>query len=92
MILQLNDFKGESSYGFPMSSYKTFQASTKYDYSVGLVKSILEYCSIIWSSIYDIVNRIETKQKRFVRTLASKLELRKKLVTYNDRLNRLLKM
>lgn len=54
---------------------------------VALVRSILEYCSVVWSPIYNIhIDRIEAIQRRFFRHLSSKFGLRRTLSTYDARL------
>lgn len=52
-----------------------------------LVRSILEYCSSVWSPIYNThIDRIESVQRRFVRVLSARCGLRRKLPNYNGRL------
>lgn len=54
-----------------------------------LVRSLVEYCSSVWSPIYKThIDRIEAIQRRFVRALCSKLGLRRKILEYVDRLQK----
>lgn len=52
-----------------------------------LVRSIVEYCSVIWSPFYKThIDRIEAIQRRFLRYLSAKFGLRRKLSNYEARL------
>lgn len=76
--------------GFILRTTKPFQRTksvvTLY---TSLCRSILEYCSSIWSPCYSVHrNRIESVQKRFLRHLCSRHGLRRSLPEYGDRLHR----
>lgn len=52
-----------------------------------LIRSILEYNSVIWSPQYNIhIDRLEAIQRRFIRNLTTKLGMKRKLPTYEARL------
>jgi hypothetical protein len=54
-----------------------------------LVRSILEYCSPVWSPFYAVhVDRLESIQRRFVRFLCARAGVRRLIPDYSDRLLR----
>ncbi|KAL4720064.1 hypothetical protein ACJJTC_015781, partial [Scirpophaga incertulas] len=74
--------------GFLMRSIRPFkEPNTIIILYKALIRSVLEYCSVVWSPYYDQHrNRIESVQRRFVRHLSTKVGLRRKLQTYEKRL------
>lgn len=52
-----------------------------------LVRTIVEYCSAVWTPIYQThIDRLEAIQRRFVRALCYKYGLRRKINQYDQRL------
>jgi hypothetical protein len=52
-----------------------------------LIRSVLEYNSIIWCPQYQThIDRLEAVQRRFLRHLSSKMGMRRRLTTYEARL------
>lgn len=76
--------------GFIQRSGSNFSVDTLKLLYCSLVRSILEYCSIIWCPSYDIhINNIEAVQKRFLRYCAFKLGYLRDEYNYDDILVRL---
>lgn len=80
--------KASKMLGFVLRQCKNFKKpSTKKIMYNSLVRSHLEYCSIVWSPGYSVhVARIERVQKRFLWHLAFSCNMGKKLKSYRDRL------
>lgn len=81
--------KASKMLGFVLRECKNFKKPlTKMVMYNSLVRSNLEYCSVVWSPIYKVhVQRIEKLQKRFLWHLSYSCNLGKKLSSYEDRLN-----
>lgn len=75
--------------GFVLRNCKSFKnAETKISLFTALVRSVLEYGSIVWNPYFDIYkNRLENVQKRFLGHLTYSLNLAKKLQSYEERLS-----
>ncbi|CAK1599103.1 unnamed protein product [Parnassius mnemosyne] len=81
--------KGFRTLGFLFRNCKQFRDTrTKIIIYSALVRSILEYCSVVWNPHFNIYShRIEKIQKRFLSYLSYDHNLVKILRTYEDRLN-----
>lgn len=75
--------------GFVIRNTKTFKSPhSKILIYNALIRSSLEYCSVIWSPRYEVhIKRVESVQKRFLWHLAFQHKMAKKLPSYNDRLS-----
>lgn len=80
--------QGFKTLGFVMRNCKEFKKpSTTLAIYNSLVRSSLEYCSVVWNPHYDIyIKRLESVQKRFLWQLSFKCNLAKILPSYEDRL------
>lgn len=76
--------------GFVIRCSKGFKnACTKITLFNALVRSKLEYCSVVWAPHYQVhESRIERVQKRFLYHLTYQSKLCKKIKSYYDRLNK----
>ncbi|XP_045510151.1 uncharacterized protein LOC123705431 [Colias croceus] len=75
--------------GFLLRTCKNFRNPlTKITLFNALVRSKLEYCSVIWNPKYKIhINNIERIQKRFLWHLAYSCNVAKKIRSYSERLD-----
>ena len=80
--------KASKMLGFLIRNAKQFKKPyTKIKIYNSYVRSILEYCSVVWSPNYAVHQlRIERIQKRFCRHLSYSSHLLKKLPHYDDKL------
>lgn len=54
-----------------------------------LVRSIVEYCSVVWSPHYSVhIDKIESVQRKFVKQLCGRFRLKIELPLYEDRLKK----
>ncbi|KAL0852460.1 hypothetical protein ABMA28_000634 [Loxostege sticticalis] len=74
--------------GFVLRNCREFRsASSKIAVFNTLVRSGLEYCSVVWNPHYEVhKKRLEAVQKRFLWHLSYQCNLVKRLPTYNSRL------
>ena len=80
--------KGFKMLGFILRNSKNFKrALTKIAIFNSIVRSDLEYCSVVWTPFYEIhKSRIESVQKRFLWHLSYHCNMVKKLTSYSSRL------
>lgn len=80
--------KGFKALGFVLRNCRDFKKpATKIKIYTALVRSGLEYCSVVWNPHYDIYKkRLESIQKRFLWHLSYSCNLAKSLPSYEDRL------
>lgn len=73
---------------FVLRHAKPFNSTNSWIILYGaLVRSILEYCSSVWSPVYqNHTDRIEAIQRKFLRVLCTRCGLRRKICDYSDRL------
>ncbi|KAL0871637.1 hypothetical protein ABMA27_004163 [Loxostege sticticalis] len=82
--------RGNQLLGFIMRTTKHFKKprSTLYLFN-SLVRSVLEYCSPVWSPFYNVhINNIEKIQKRCLRYLSRKHNFGRSLAGYSQRLSK----
>lgn len=81
--------RGSKLLGFVIRNGKPFRnPKTKILLFYSLIRSILEYSSVVWRPHYSTHSlRIERLQKRFLRHLAFSVGMAKKLRSYDERLN-----
>ncbi|CAH2097315.1 unnamed protein product [Euphydryas editha] len=74
--------------GFVLRNCKEFKSPrTKITLYNCLVRSLLEYCSVVWNPHYNVhINRLESVQKRFLRHLSYNYNMTGTLLSYSDRL------
>jgi hypothetical protein len=82
--------KSHKLLGFIIRSTKDFkQASSTITLFYSLVRSVLEYCSPVWSPYYSVhINDIERAQKRCLRFLTRKFNYGRSLSNYGERLSK----
>lgn len=80
--------KGFKMLGFILRNCKNFKhASTKIAIFNSIVRSGLEYCSIVWTPFYDIhKRRLESVQKRFLWHLSYHCNVGRNISNYGSRL------
>lgn len=80
--------KAFKNLGFVLRNCKDFKnPETKIVLYNALVRSGLEYCSVVWNPHYDVyIKRLESVQKRFLWHLSYQCNLSKTLAQYTDRL------